>query len=92
MADQRIRWTYEGTDRVVEGSPDKFRELCATVGDHGHGKPVLVEGDAGESEGATSPPDDGEPAPTLCGAELNSGGHCTREVGEPGAHCWQHEG
>lgn len=86
---QRVRWHYPDSevvspDRVVEGSPDKFRELQATVGNHPHGEPELVEGEVetpNEPEG-----------PFVCGAELSSGGECSREVDAPDGRCWQHGG
>lgn len=52
---QRVRWHYPDSevvspDRVVEGSPDKFRELQDTVGDHPHGEPELIEGEIGDGD------------------------------------------
>lgn len=91
---QRIRWTYPGTDRVVEGSPEKFRELKATVGTHPHGTPQRVDDAGGLDSEAPSGDDEGPSvsSPPICGAELSSGGTCSRQVDEAGDSCWQHGG
>lgn len=68
----RVRWTYENSDAVVEGSPEKYREMRDRAPDLARGAPELLDGEA--VEGASSGPPASDEAAEPSPEDLLSGG------------------
>lgn len=78
----RVRWTYENSDAVVEGSREKFREMSERAPDMARGAPELLEGEAVEGSPGPDSDEAADPSPDDLLSHAGGGWYEVEELDE----------